>query len=209
MRHKNTNRIIAIFMLVALISLFSMLPVVSAEVKNLGTFKQGKCVILKQTCANCTFVNITSVTTKNSAGASVQMLGEVAMTKIGTEYNYTFCLTSNSGEYTYNTFGNPDGVLEVQPVTFTINPSGNTAPLGLFIIAIGIIYFIGFFGFFGKHQWVSALGGMAMITLGIYTINNGIDVYRTFITDVFSWTTIGIGTIFTLVPLIEFIQENY
>jgi hypothetical protein len=175
-----------------------------AAQSNLGVFKQNSCITLKQTCSNCTFVNITSVTMPDST----QGLGKVAMTKIGTEYNYTYCGTSKQGSYIYNTFGNPDGISSIESISFEVTPSGSNNLLGFSILVIVLIYTIGFFGFFGKHPWVSALGGMAMVSLGLYTINNGIDIYRTFITDVLSWTTIGIGALFILVPLIEFIQEN-
>lgn len=184
--------------------LILLIGVVSAEQQSLGVFKAGQCIQLKQTCANCTAVNVTSVLAPNG----VQMIGNGIMTKSGTEYNRTFCNTTQIGEYTYNTLGNPDGIFTVQPVSFTITPSGNSNMLGLFIIVIAIIYAIGFLGFFGKHVWVSMLGGMAMIALGIYTINNGIDMFRTQITEVFSWVTIGIGAIFALVAGIDLIQEN-
>jgi succinate dehydrogenase hydrophobic anchor subunit len=92
-----------------------------ASAATLGTFEQNNCIQLKQTCANCTFVNVTSVVYPNSTEA----LGNVLMTKQGSEYNYTFCNTTLLGEYTYNTLGNPDGVFVVEPVTFQITPNGN------------------------------------------------------------------------------------
>ena len=105
--------------------IFMLVMLASAEQSSLGVFKQNTCVILKQTCSNCTFVNITSIISKDINGASIQLLGNVGMTKIGTEYNYTFCNTSNLGEYTYNTLGDINGNLAVAPVIFEINPSGN------------------------------------------------------------------------------------
>ncbi len=92
--------------------------------------------------------------------------------------------------------------------SYQVSPSGNTNVLGLFIIVIVIIYAIGFIGFFGKNVWVSVLGGLAMIALGLYTLNSGIDVFRTTITEIFSWITIGIGAIFALTAGIELIQDS-
>lgn len=91
---------------------------------------------------------------------------------------------------------------------YLVTPSGSTNILGFFILVILIIYGIAFVGFFGKNEWVAILGGMAMIGLGIFTINNGIDIFRNQITDIFSWTTIGMGAFFAIFAGIEIIQEN-
>ena len=102
-----------------------------------------------------------------------------------------------------------DGTLSGSDTFFyQVSPSGNTNVLGLFIIVIVIIYAIGFIGFFGKNVWVSVLGGLAMISLGLYTLNSGIDVFRTTITEIFSWITIGIGAIFSLTASVELIQDS-
>lgn len=170
---------------------------VNAE-QTLGDYKQYECVILKQTCANCTFVNVTSVVAKNSSGASIQLLGNVPMTKIGTEYNYTFCSTTNLGEYTYNTLGNPDGILTTQPVSFSITPSGynQTTSQSLFslgsllvLLVITCILFVLAFKFHNDYNYwfygILALGlglifGMYSLTMAVvfandlaYTTNSG------------------------------------
>lgn len=181
-----------------------MLSMVSATT-TLGTFGQNKCVILKQTCANCTFVNITSVTAKTNEGQSVQLMGDVAMTKTGSEYNYTFCKTGYIGEYTYNTLGNPDGVLTVEPVTFNIGQNS----IILYVIIFIIIYAVSFIGFFGRNIWVSLIGGFGMMALGIFVMNAGIDGFRMFITNVISIITIGIGAIFALTAGLELIKDTY
>lgn len=177
---------------------------VSGEVETLGTFKQGSCISLKQICANCTFNNITSLYAPNSQ----ILLSNVAMTKSGTEYNYTTCSTGQLGQYIVNGVGDENGKLTVWNYDYLVTPSGNRNILGLYIIVIGIIYLISFVGFFGRNVWVSIAGGMMMIILGLFTLNNGIDIYRSFITEAFSFFTIGIGAIFALTAGIELITEN-
>src|SRR3990167_9658863 len=80
--------------LLSLILSIFLISFASAAISNLGTFKQGTCVDLLQTCAFCTYNNITSVVYPNSTNA---ISGEIPMTKIGTSYNYTFCNTTALG----------------------------------------------------------------------------------------------------------------
>jgi hypothetical protein len=189
--------------LIILASFIMVMGLVSGA--TLGNFGQNKCVNLKQTCDNCTYVNITSITAKTNEGASVTLLTNVAMTKNNVEYNYTFCGTGYIGEYTYITVGDPDGSTATESVTFNIGVNN----VILYVIIFGVIYLIGFFGFFGKNIWVSLLGGMGMMALGIFTMINGIADYRIFITNVISLTTIGIGAIFALTSGVELIKEIY
>lgn len=109
---------------------------VTAEIITLGTFKQGNCVNLKQICANCTFVNITSVIYPNSSIASTN----ISMTKSGTDYNATFCKTNDFGEYIVNGFGDPNSLNTIFNYNFYINGIGseiNSAQSLLYFILIG------------------------------------------------------------------------
>ena len=81
--------------------------------------------------------------------------------------------------------------------------------LAFFVFVFVISYGIGFIGFFGKNEWISILGGFACLSLGIYTVVNGIDIYRNFITLGISYFTIAMGAIFTLIPALEMINENF
>ena len=179
--------------------------IASAEVSSLGTFKQGQIVQLSQVCDNCTYVNLTQVVLPNSNG--IITVGSL-MTKRGQNYNYSFSSTSYIGEYFYTTCGDLNGILTCESVSFDVTPSGNSNVLGLYIIVIAIIYTIAFVGFFGRNEWISMLGGMALIVLGLFTINNGIDIFRNTITEVFSWTTIGVGAFMAIFTGTEIIREN-
>lgn len=176
-----------------------------AEVITLGTFKQNTNIPLTQVCDNCTYVNLTQIQLPGNNGF---LTLNALMTKNGQNYNYTFTSTDKLGDYIYTTCGDPDGVLTCESVGFKVTPSGSANILGLFIIVIATIYGIAFIGFFGRNEWISVLGGLGLITLGLFTLNNGIDIFRNTITDVFSWTTIGLGSFISLFTGVELINEN-
>lgn len=94
--------------------------------------------------------------------------------------------------------------------TFEVTPTGSNDSnnLTFFIIFFIIAYGVGFFGFFGKNQLISFLGGITMILLGIYMVSSGIIVYRNTFTIALSYITLGLGFIFMLVPAVEAIQDN-
>jgi hypothetical protein len=98
-----------------------LLPMVNAQVSSLGVFKQGECVQLLQTCADCTYNTVTSVTNPDST----QALGLTAMEKSGLVYNLTFCDTNQSGTYTVNGFGDLGGTNTIWNYQFDITPNGN------------------------------------------------------------------------------------
>lgn len=114
---------------------------VMADVQTLGTFKQGECVELSTICADCTYVNLTTVILPNSTVLSYH----TNMTKSGTSFTYSFCNTNQLGEYIYNTLGDPEGTDTVQPVDFTVTPSG--------------------FGRLGSGEGLSMIGALAVIAL--------------------------------------------
>lgn len=127
------KRKIKITFIFIFVVLFSIFLVSSSTITSLGVFKSGSCVELKQICSNCTYVNITSVIYPNSTKA----LGQVQMTKSGTDYNYTFCDTSSVGNYIVSGKGDIDGVPSVWSYDFNISVSGTTPS-----IVQGILYSI-------------------------------------------------------------------
>lgn len=106
--------------ILVMLTMLTLLSFISAEINTLGIYKLNNCVELKQICANCTFINITSILYPNSSLA----VSDVAMTKKGADFNYTFCNTSLYGRYIYNTLGDPDGELAIAPITFEITNTG-------------------------------------------------------------------------------------
>jgi uncharacterized protein YxeA len=99
------RKILIITMLCILIVSFA-----SAEIDNIGEFKQNQCIDLIQICEDCTYVNITSINYPNLT----RSVNNVAMTKDGTFYNYTFCNTQELGDYIYNTQGDLNGNTAVE-----------------------------------------------------------------------------------------------
>ena len=192
------NRIL----LTLILGLF-LISFISADC-SLPPSKIGDSIQLTQTCSNCTYINLTKIVYPNQ---SIALLGEYSMDANGTNYNYSY--TPNTlGTYYYTTKGDLNGIVTIQTCSFDVTPSGTSDNLGLYLILIGIVYLIGFFGFFGKNLWVSALGGIGMLTLGVYFIGEGVIIYRDYLTNAVAYLTIGLGAIFTLVPIIEFIVQE-
>ena len=124
-------------LLLAIVLCILLLPIINAQIQTLGTYKQNDCVNLKQICSNCSYVNITSVLYPNST----QVLGQVEMTKLGTDYNYTFCNTSILGQYIVNGKGDLNGVDNVWSYDFVISYDGTIISVGESIIyVIGMVF---------------------------------------------------------------------
>lgn len=119
--------------LICMILLIVILPIVSGL--TIGTFKNGECVNLFQTCSNCTYANITSVIYPN--GTSI--IGNVDMTKSGTYYSFKYCNTTLNGIYQVTGIGDPDAVVEVWNYDFVISPNGEDATEGKAVFYIGLL----------------------------------------------------------------------
>jgi hypothetical protein len=186
-------------MLVMLLGMF-LLSFTSA---SLGTFKQNDCVDIK-TILNISAVTISSLNYPNSSTA----LNIIEMDKNGLTFNYTFCNTLLVGTYNYD-YNDTEGNVYVN--SFDVTPSGESGSSNqiFFILFFVVAYGIGFFGFFGKNMLISFLGGIAMIFLGIYTSTNGIIIYKDAFTSALSNITLGIGFIFMLLPIVEYLQEQF
>lgn len=182
-----------------LIGLMFLIPFVNAEVQTLGTFQQQQCISLVQTCANCSYVNVTTIKYPDGKLSNVN----ADMTKTGTVYNYTFCDTNQLGYYVYNTLGNPEGILVVAPVDFLITPSGSNNILGLFIMLIFISYGVTLWGAYARNVIMSLIGGMLMIIIGLYIVINGFDIYRNMATLGIGLFTIGMGAYWAIMAGIE------
>lgn len=123
----------SLFLIIFLILI--ILPLVGAEIQSLGTFRTSDCIDLKQTCANCTYINFTSVLYPNST----ELMGEVEATKIGRVYNYTICNATAVGSYIVNGVGNVDGEDTIFAYDFEVNAVGYKRDEGNFGVGVGII----------------------------------------------------------------------
>lgn len=119
---------------IIILALFLVLPLLSSVEQSLGVFELGECLTLKQTCANCTFVNISSISYPNST----QAMSEGVMTQTGTVYNKTFCSTLALGEYIVNGHGDIDGIDTTWTYNFIIAPA-YAISTGISVFYIGIL----------------------------------------------------------------------
>jgi len=130
------NRQLRLVMIVSVL-LFS-LTFTAAAIPNLGTFQKDKCVQLIQTCANCTYNNITSVLLPNST----PVIGERVMTASGSEYTFNFCNATVNGNYIVNGRGNPDGSTAIWAYSFEVTPTGkDVEEVGSFLGILVLIIF--------------------------------------------------------------------
>lgn len=111
------KKLLILFLVLSLISISTL----DAET-TYGTYKQGECMELIQTCGNCTYVNISTVLYPNSSIA----VQKVQMTKDNTYYNYTFCKADVVGSYIVNGYGDDSGEVVVFSYDFTITPTGKS-----------------------------------------------------------------------------------
>jgi len=137
------NPSIYFYAAVVLFAVLFLTVMVSGARDTLGEFEQGRCVELKQTCADCTFNNITQVVSPNST----TLLNQVIMTKTGTEYNRSFCDTDDLGIYRVDGFGDPNNKNTIWTYDFKITPTGKslseaTAIIYIVLFAIFIFLFV-------------------------------------------------------------------
>lgn len=94
----------------------------SAQINYLGTFALNDPIDLKQTCATCSFNNITSILYPNST----ELIGNQGMNQTGSVYNFTIPSdrTSVLGRYIVNGIGDINGQDRVWEYTFDVTPSG-------------------------------------------------------------------------------------
>jgi len=205
------NKILILITCMFLISLTSA--------SDLGTFKQNECVSLYQTCEDCTYVNVTSITYPNS---STQNINQV-MTKNGQDYTYSFCNTSVVGNYLYNTCGDKKSSFTCEEIYFEITPTGtefteaksNLLVSSFIVLIIATIFFL-VLGLFAKNVpfkiffiglsivfMVTTLGFSVSVWQQIFgTLGNLVEAYgKIFILLTILLTGGGIGLIVYLVYL--------
>lgn len=164
-----------------------IIPMASA---SLGSYQQNRCVTIKTILVNATAVNISTISLPDSTIAE----GNKTMTLQGNTWIYRFCNTSQIGTYIYD-YSDQSGNTYVND--FTITASGTSGGVlgnfGLFILLFAFGYAILFVGIFTRNIPTTILGGFALIIMGLYTLINGIDMYRNFATEAFSIITFAFG----------------
>jgi len=135
--------------LFALVLLF--ISFISSQQSSLGTFKQYENITLVQTCASCTYNNVTNVILPNST----IIIMNKAMTKTGSFYNYSFDKTDLLGDYIVNGIGNIDGNDTVWVYNFKITYNGkelSSSSSTFYIILFAIFVLLFFLTVYGINK---------------------------------------------------------
>ena len=130
--------------LITLVFVLLLTPLVFGEQQSLGTYKRNTCVNLIQTCADCTYVNFTSVLYPNST----QLIGNSNSTQTGTLFERQICNTTAVGTYIVNGVGDVSGTDTIFAYVFEITPNGkkeSNSPVSLAITFFFIIFNVGMF----------------------------------------------------------------
>ena len=145
----------------------------SAEIQTLGSFQQGKNINLIQTCATCTFNNITSVLDPNSN----EVIGNFPMTRTVSVYNFT--LTSENatllGKYIVNGIGDLDGTNTIWNYDFDLTADGK--PFQKFPNQFAVILFALILIIFGlkdeRYTLLKHMGSLIFMVMGVLTLYPG------------------------------------
>lgn len=163
---KLINKLLLLEMIFSLFLTVLLVTQVSAEIQTLGVFKMGANVSLIQTCSNCSFVNLTTIQYPDS---STEFIGRL-MTKIGTDYNYTFTNTSQLGKYIVSTCGDVDTELTCVSYDFKITPSGSDSDSSQSLNLLGsllIILLLGIVFFFIAHKSENKVAKISFYTFSV------------------------------------------
>lgn len=182
-----------------------LLSSVFAEEQSLGAFKKNTCIDLIQTCADCSYVNFTSVRYPDSTVAEENL----EATKQGTVFNYTYCNTPMVGKYIVNGVGDVGGIDTVFSYSFNINEEGSIGQKNVLITVVAaIVYLMFILSLVFKDKTIAMISAFAMILMGIYLHFNGFNDIRNSLTDVLAIINIGIGTYILIRAGVEWMQEE-
>ena len=138
--------------LTILLAFVLLISLATAQQQTLGTFKQGESINLLQTCADCTYVNISYVQAPNST----VILSNKVMTKSGVTFNHTLEAQQQLGNYIVCGVGDLEGTATTWCYDFEITILGDkfdnsqspiiyiavglTTIFALFFFALGVMY---------------------------------------------------------------------
>ena len=121
----------------------------SAQIQTAGTFKINEQINLTQTCASCTFNNITSIV--QVSPTSRDIIGNFPMTRKGSVYNFSLSKGNNThvGEFYVNGIGDLDGTNTIWNFNYFVTPTGfaletSDSILLVIILMATLILFLGF-----------------------------------------------------------------
>jgi hypothetical protein len=202
---KNKNILLTLIGMILIIGI----GLISAEVTPinsiLGTYKIGECVTLYNTCADCTYMNFTSLLYPNGT----LLLTNQNMTQSGEDYYFDHICLDQLGEYKYNTCGDLEGVVSCEPIYIYTTPTGGqesnlTTFVVMIILSVGLLLL----AFIFKNNIFAFLSGLAFLGTGVYSMIYGFgDVYSTF-TKIVAVFIIGFGMIIAITASIDEFSNN-
>ena len=187
--------------------LFLFLPfTVAQEQQTLGTFKQNSCIALKQTCSNCTQVNITRISAPNS---TVVLSSPVVMTKSDTVYNYTFCNNQALGKYIVDWKANPDGTFTCSTCTgnydYNVTSTGFDLPISVQFLFMGLVFVLLSIGLYKRDITITLMSTFLMYFIGLWMLFYGFNIYKNLYTEAFSFVTLGVAGYLSIIIAQEYI----
>lgn len=191
--------------LLGVIALFLFLPFLASaqEQQTAGTFKQHGCVTLTQICANCTYVNVTQI---NLPYNNTQILAsQLPMTKQDTVYNSSFCNTGNLGKHIVNWKADPNGLTTTGNFDFEISSTGYNIPVSFQFLFIGFIFALLMIGLYKRDITMTLLPTLGLYFIGLWMLFYGLNIYKNFYTEAFSFITLGIAAYLSVVMAHEYI----
>ena len=177
-------------------------------------FKAGKVATIKIACSDavggaCAITAECNLSVFTSNGST--LLNKVVMTANGDgtySYGLTPSQTNGIGNYDLSAYCEDGASRGIQTGKFIITPSGEEGNLvTLVFLLVVILFFLGL-GFYLTDAWMVMIPSMAMFILGLYTLINGVDIYRNITTSAISVIIIFTGAYIAIKAGIEVIQDN-
>lgn len=166
-----------------------LISLASAELNTLSDVRQNECILIPQTCASCSYVNITILRGNET------IIDNQAMSKSGATWTYNFCETSELGRYDINGFGDLEGIATgFNSLYFEVKNSNNF--IFYTLIGLAILFFVS--TLFVSEEFFVYISGVLFLVSGIYVMINGIDVVNDLYSRAISYICIGLGMLFTI-----------
>ena len=194
------NKVYVMISLLFILGIYSA----SAEVQNLGTFKQYSCVQIVQSCSNCSYVNLTSILLPNGVVSNINQ----KMTKNGFIYNYTYCSTSQLGQYIPTTCGDVDSIDTCVSYNFEITTTGKLGSntVIIFLLISGFVLLA--LSLFQKEAMIGFASGVLLSIAGVFMLIYGLTLFQDVYTQAISYVSLFLGIIICFASIYEQFTEE-
>jgi len=176
------------------------------EIPVQGPYKHGDCVNITQGCANCSYVNITSIT--NPLG--IRLVSQVTTTQLSSsEYYYPYCFPVNVfGEYIVRGRGDLDGINTPFGITIPITPTGDERQFSLMLILLLIGVALVVSGIQINNKYIGFIGGFLITISGVYTMIYGFNNVNDLYTKAAAIVMLGVGLYVAVISGYQLIEDS-